>query len=137
MRGHALGFVANEHTLKRIVGPHGQMHYVFCSRCGCYAAGKGVKLNDLCEPEESAQLWRLRSRLERGRHPEKGHVLGELVVVNLALQGQPSWAGEDDPFEKRRFDDLVAGFGELELEETRGVVNAMDELDELEQEEAA
>ncbi len=61
--------------------------YVFCTRCGRYTSSKGVKLNQLCVPERSGQLNRLKKLLE-GRHPEKGHWLGEVVDITLAGQAR-------------------------------------------------
>jgi hypothetical protein len=82
-RGHLMGFVSNGHTLKAIRSPVGVQLYVFCTRCGRYASGKGAMLNQLCVPEKSGQLGRLRKLLE-GKHLEKGHWLGEVVSISLA-----------------------------------------------------
>ncbi len=82
----------------------------------------------------SGQLWQLRSSLERVRHPEKGHALGEVVVVDLAAQGQPS-CGSQSAWVRAGLEDLVAGFEDLKRNETREAAEALEELDELEQEE--
>ena len=85
-----MGFVSNGHTLKAIRSPLGVQLYVFCTRCRRYSSGKGVKLNQLCVPEKSGQLSRLKKLLE-GKHPEKGHWLGEVVSISLAGQRGLMW----------------------------------------------
>ena len=83
-----MGFVSNGHTLKALRSPSGVQLYVFCTKCGRYASGKGVKLNQLCVPEKSGQLSRLKKLLE-GKHPEKGHWLGEVTMLSVAR----AWEG--------------------------------------------
>ena len=82
MRGHILGFWANGHLLRAIKGKKGNQLMVFCSKCGRYASGKGDKLNQLCpgQPLRKATL----NRLLEGKHPEKGHVLGEVTTLSVA-----------------------------------------------------
>ena len=46
-----------------------------------------MKLNQVCVPERSGQLNRLKKLLE-GKHPEKGHWLGEVVSISLAGQAR-------------------------------------------------
>ena len=55
---------------------------VFCMKCGRYASGKGDKLNQLCpgQPGRKATL----NRLLEARHPEKGHMLGEVTLLSVA-----------------------------------------------------
>ena len=92
-----MGFVSNGHTLRAIRSPLGVQLYVFCTRCGRYASGKGVKLNQLCVPEKSGQLGRLKKLLE-GKHPENGHWLGEVVSISLAGQRCLMWnEGVEEP----------------------------------------
>ena len=87
-----MGFVSNGHTVKAIRSPLGVQLYVFCTRCGRYTSGKGVKLNQVCVPERSGQLNRLKKLLE-GKHPEKGHWLGEVVSISVAGQARVlGWA---------------------------------------------
>jgi hypothetical protein len=85
MRGHILGFWANGHLLRAIRGKKGNQLMVFCIKCGRYASGKGDKLNQLCpgQPGRRATL----NRLLEGRHPEKGHRLGEVTLLSVARMG--------------------------------------------------
>ena len=85
-----MGFVSNGHTLKAIRSPFGVQLYVFCTKCGRYASGKGAKLNQLCVPEKSGQLGRLRKPLE-GKHPERGQWLGKVVSISLAGRRGLMW----------------------------------------------
>jgi hypothetical protein len=119
-RGHILSFWANGHLLRAIKGKKGNQLMVFCTKCGRYASGKGNKLNQLCpgHPGRKATL----SRLLEGKHPEKGHWLGEVTLPSVARA-------------------LVGLIAEPLLEEASGIqrmppevaVDPMQELRELEE----
>ena len=82
MRGHILGFWSNGHLMRAIRGKNGNQLMVFCGKCGRYASGKGDKLNQLCPglPKRKATL----TRLLEGKHPEKGHLLGDVHQLSVA-----------------------------------------------------
>ena len=85
MRGHILSFWANGHILRAIKGKQGNQLMVFCTKCGRYASGRGDKLNQLC-PEHPGRKATLKRLLE-GKHPEKGHWLGEVTLLSVAIAG--------------------------------------------------
>ena len=125
-----MGFVSNGHTLRAIRSPLGVQLYVFCTRCGRYASGKGVKLNQLCVPEKSGQLSRLKKLLE-GKHPEKGHWLGEVVSISLAGQRGLMW---NEGAEEANNEEHEEPDQEVEQEGPPGEVkNQYNELQQLEE----
>ena len=125
-----MGFVSNGHTLRAIRSPLGVQLYVFCTRCGRYASGKGVKLNQLCVPEKSGQLSRLKKLLE-GKHPEKGHWLGEVVSISLA--GQRGHLANEGAEEANNMENEEPD-QEVDHEEPPGEVkNQYNELQQLEE----